>query len=106
MQIKTTNLIIKYGQKVIINEGTNEIPSFAFIQPLRKDEQSALYEDYNDSNAEQYLYIGLPSTPLDDSGSMTIKIGGETYSIVKAESVKISGKSIYERAVLEKESNN
>lgn len=103
MQNKTKNLIIKYGQEVIIDDGTNEITSFAFIQPLRKDEQSALYGDYNNSDAEQYLYIGIPSNPLDDDGSMVIKSENQTYSIIKSESVQLSGKAVYERAVLEKQ---
>lgn len=103
MQIKATDLIEKYGQPITIFDGTSEIESFAFIQPLRMDEQSALYGDYNDSGAEQYLYIGLPMTLLGDSTTdVVVRSYGKDYSVIKAESVILSNEIIYERAVLER----
>ncbi len=102
MQIKATDLIEKYGQPITIFDGTSEIESFAFIQPLRMDEQSALYGDYNDSGAEQYLYIGLPTTLLGDNTNVVVRSYGKDYSVIKAESVILSNEIIYERAVLER----
>ncbi len=103
MQIRATDLIEKYGQPITIFYGTSETESFAFIQPLRMDEQSALYGDYNDSGAEQYLYIGLPTTLLgDNTTDVVVRSYGKDYSVIKAESVILSNEIIYERAVLER----
>ncbi len=101
----TKSLIYRYGQKITV-EIPNENPktSRAFIQPLRSDYQSALYEDYQtDAMNEQYLYIGIPNVKLVNAPSGTlIKTDSETYTIKKIENVVVSGKVIYERAVLEK----
>lgn len=101
----TKSLIYRYGQKITV-EIPNENPktSRAFIQPLRSDYQSALYEDYQtDAMNEQYLYIGIPNVKLVNAPSGTlIKTDLDTYTIKKIENVIVSGKVIYERAVLEK----
>ena len=103
MQIEAKNLIKKYGQKILISKNEVTAESFAFIQPLRADDQSELYGDYNPENAEQYLYIGLPDCEISDSGDTTIIFDNENYSVVKSESVWLSDKIIYNRAVLEKQ---
>ena len=103
MQIDARNLIKKYGQPITITQSGKVTKSYAFIQPLRADDQSNLYGDYNTLNTEQYLYIGLPDHEIDDSGNTTITCRNEDYSVVKAESVLLSNKVIYNRAVLEKQ---
>lgn len=102
MQVKATDIIKKYGQPVIIIDGASETESFAFIQPLRMDEQSALYGDYNSSGAEQYLYIGLPTILLSKITNAIVRSYGKDYIVIKAESVILSGEVVYERAVLER----
>lgn len=103
VQIEASNLIKKYGQKITISKSGQAIKSSAFIQPLRADEQSELYGDYNQNQVEQYLYIGLPDCEIDDSGNTTVIFDNENYSVVKSESVWLSNKIIYTRAVLEKQ---
>lgn len=103
VQIEASNLIKKYGQKITISKSGQTIKSSAFIQPLRADDQSELYGDYNPQNVEQYLYIGLPDCDIDDSGNTTITFENENYSVVKSESVWLSNRKIYNRAVLEKQ---
>ena len=103
MQIEAKNLIIKYGQKITVSKSGENIKSSAFIQPLRADEQSELYGDYNEDGVEQYLYIGLPDCDIDDSGNTTITFDNENYSVVKSESVWLSNRKIYNRAILEKQ---
>lgn len=101
----TKSLIYRYGQKITIEiPNENSKASRAFIQPLRSDYQSALYEDYQtDAMNEQYLYIGIPNIKLVNAPTDTlIKTDSDTYIIKKVENVIISGKVIYERAVLEK----
>lgn len=101
----TKSLIYRYGQKITIEiPNNNPKISRAFIQPLRSDYQSALYEDYQtDAMNEQYLYIGIPSVKIVNAPSGTlIKTDSDTYTIKKSENVVVSGKVIYERAVLEK----
>ncbi len=105
MQIEAKTLIKKYGQKITVSGNSKDLQSFAFIQPLRADDQSTLYDDYNQNNVEQYLYIGLPDCPIDDSGDTTITFDNQNYSVVKSESVMLSNKIIYNRAVLEKQQN-
>lgn len=103
MQIEAKYLIKKYGQEITVSKGGKTLKSFAFIQPLRADEQSELYGDYNPQSVEQYLYIGLPDCDIDDSGNTTITFNSENYSVIKSESVWLSNKIIYNRAVLEKQ---
>ncbi len=103
MQIEAKSLIKKYGQKITVSKSGENIKSSAFIQPLRADDQSTLYDDYNKNDVEQYLYIGLPSCDIDDLGNTTITFDNENYSVVKSESVWLSNKKIYNRAVLEKQ---
>ena len=102
--VKTS--ILKYGQTITLIDGNEEIVSTskAFIQPLRSDYQSPLYEDYQeDKSIEQFLYIGLPEVDLINMPSETlIKTDDMTYTIKKVENVYLSEKVIYERAVLEK----
>lgn len=101
----TKALISRYGQKIVIEiPENNPKTSKAFIQPLRSDYQSALYGDYQtEDTVEQYLYIGIPDNKLINAPSETlIKTDSDTYVIKKMENVNISGKVIYERAVLEK----
>ena len=105
MQIEAKSLIKKYGQKITVSRNGKTVKSFAFIQPLRADEQSGLYGDYNDQSVEQYLYIGLPDCEIDDSGNTTITFNNQNYSVVKSESVWLSNNIIYNRAVLEKQQN-
>ncbi|MBR2579478.1 MAG: hypothetical protein IKE41_05020 [Clostridia bacterium] len=105
MKVDAKTLIRKYGQPITITVNSVKSASFAFIQPLRMDEQSSLYGDYNPSDVEQYLYIGLPDFTFDDPENTIITFNGETYSVVKSESVWLSGVIIYERAVLEKTGN-
>ncbi len=102
MQTEAINLIKKYGQKITVSQSGKTVKSFAFIQPLRADEQSGLYSDYNEDNVEQYLYIGLPDCEIDDSGNTTITFNNQNYSVIKSESVWLSNKIIDNRAVLEK----
>lgn len=102
MQIEAKSLIKRYGQRITVSKSGKDTESFAFIQPLRADDQSTLYDDYNKDNVEQYLYIGLPDCPIDDSGGTTITFDNQIYSVVKSESVWLSNKIIYNRAVLEK----
>jgi len=102
MRIETIKLIKLYGQKIIIDYGDSEKNTYAFIQPLRKDEQSALYADYlNNNQDEQYLYIGLPENDICSHSESTITADNVEYKIIKAEKVFFSNKVIYERAVLE-----
>ena len=103
LQIDARNLIKKYGQPITITQSGKITKSYAFIQPLRADDQSNLYGDYNPLNNEQYLYIGLPDHELDDSGDMVITCKNDNYSVIKAESVLLSNQVIYNRAVLEKQ---
>lgn len=103
VQIEASNLIKKYGQKITISKSGQTIKSSAFIQPLRADEQSNLYDDYNQNKVEQYLYIGLPDCEIDDSGNTTVSFDNENYSVVKSESVWLSNRIIYNRAVMEKQ---
>lgn len=103
MQIDARNLIKKYGQPITITQNGKTTKSSAFIQPLRADDQSTLYGDYNTSDVEQYLYIGLPDHEIDDSGNTVISFKNENYSVIKAESVWLSNRIIYNRAVLEKQ---
>ena len=103
MQIEAITLIKKYGQKITVSQNGETVQSFAFIQPLRADEQSELYGDYNPQSVEQYLYIGLPDCNIDDSGNTTITFDNQNYSVVKSESVWLSNRIIYNRAVLEKQ---
>ena len=103
LQIDAKSLIKKYGQPITITQNGKITKSYAFIQPLRADDQSNLYGDYNDLSTEQYLYIGLPDRQIDDSGNTVITLKNENYSVIKAESVLLSNKVIYNRAVLEKQ---
>ncbi len=103
MNIEAKGLIKKYGQKITVLKNKKTIKTSAFIQPLRADEQSVLYDDYNKNNVEQYLYIGLPDCEIDDSGNTTIIFNNQNYSVVKSESVMLSNRIIYNRAVLEKQ---
>jgi len=103
VQIEAKSLIKKYGQRITVSKNGKAVTSFAFIQPLRADDQSNLYGDYNENGVEQYLYIGLPDCPIDDSGGTTIIFNNENYSVTKSESVWLSNKIIYNRAVLEKQ---
>ncbi len=105
MNIRTRNLISKYGQKIQVTKDNKKtyIHTKAFIQPLRCDMQSELYGDYTDSqNVEQYLYIGLSETNLSNSEDAIVIVDNIDYKIKKAEEVIFSGKVLYERAVLEK----
>lgn len=102
MKVDAKMLIKKYGQPITITINSVKKASFAFIQPLRMEEQSSLYGDYNPSDVEQYLYIGLPEYNFNDPENTVITSGNDNYSIVKSESVWLSGRIIYERAVLEK----
>lgn len=105
MKTRVETLISKFGQSVDITmskEKNSIIKVKAFIQPLRSNIQSELYEDYRDSDkTEQNLYIGLPGTNLSDNPSATLNFGGKNYAIKKVEKVNVLGKDIYERAVIE-----
>ena len=104
MKTRVETLISKFGQSVDItmSKEKNPIKVKAFIQPLRSNIQSDLYEDYSDSDkTEQNLYIGLPDTNLSDNPSATLTFGGKNYAIKKVEKVNVLGKDIYERAVIE-----
>ncbi len=104
MKARVETLISKFGQSVDIttSKEKNPIKVKAFIQPLRSNIQSELYEDYRDSDkTEQNLYIGLPGTNLSDNPSATLTFGGKNYAIKKVEKVNVLGKDIYERAVIE-----
>lgn len=100
MLVSAEKLIKKYGNEIIINNGTESKKSYAIIQCLRSDDQSSLYGDYNSQNHEQYLYIGVPNK-LSGIVSPTITYDGKTYTVIKLEKVIVSGKTVYERAVLE-----
>ena len=107
METEAKRLILQYGQPITITKSPADAPEStqAFIQPLRWDGQSALYGDYADTeNTEQFLYIGPPNFPLSTYPSTTvITAENQNYIIKKAESVYLSGQRVYERAVLEKE---
>lgn len=107
MQIEAKKLISLYGQDITINSNSLSVPisTKAFIQPLRSDYQSDMYGDYRETeNEEQFLYIGLPEYSLSSySENVTITSKNKTYVIKKSESVNLSGKPIYERAVLEEQ---
>ena len=99
------NTISLYGKTVtILDANKNTISSTkAFIQPLRSDYQSPLYEDYQqDKSVEQFLYIGLPEVNLNQLPSGTlIQSGSKIYAIKMSETVYLSEDVVYERAVLE-----
>lgn len=107
METEAKMLILRYGQPITITKSLTGTPEStqAFIQPLRWDGQSPLYGDYEDTaHTEQFLYIGPPNFPISTYPSTTIiKAENQNYIIKKAESVYLSGQRIYERAVLEKE---
>lgn len=100
------NSIEQYGKTISVTtaDGAEVSTPKAFIQPLRSDYQSPLYEDYqNDKSTEQFLYIGLPETNLSDMPSGTLlKSDSNVYEIKMIEKVYISEEVAYERAVLEK----
>ena len=105
-------LISSYGQSIAVtftdaSSKSKLIKSRAFIQPLRSDEQSPLYGDYNSSNTtEQFLYIGKADVKLYACPEGTlIETASGKYKIKKAENVCLGKKVIYERAVLEVYSN-
>ncbi len=107
MKTRARILISNYGQSITVKRSENDKPfnAKAFIQPLRKDDQSDLYGDYVDNknqNVEQYLYIGYPETKLSSAPNAIITVDNQNYFIKKAEEVVFSDKVLYERAVLEK----
>lgn len=106
MEEKTKKLINNFGQDITIKESENDDPIYAkaFIQPLRCDYQSEMYGDYVDNPGdEQFLYIGLPDYPISTYPITTvITSNGQDYTIKKAETVYLSNRPMYERAVLEK----
>ena len=80
MKSRVETLISKFGQNVEIalSKEKNSIKAKAFIQPLRSNMQSELYEDYRDSGkTEQHLYIGSPNINLSDTPSATLTFGGK-----------------------------
>ncbi len=107
METEASILILRYGQSITIKKSSADAPenTRAFIQPLRWDGQSPLYGDYAETeNTEQFLYIGPPSFQLSTYPATTvITAENQNYIIKKAESVYLSDQRIYERAVLEKE---
>ncbi len=106
-------LISNYGQHITVTftdstgGKSKSIKSRAFIQPLRSDDQSPLYGDYNSSiTTEQFLYIGKADVKLCSCPEGTvIETASGIYEIKKAENVYLGKKAIYERAVLEIHSN-
>ena len=104
MEMEIKMLLSRYGRQITITKSSTDTPIIteAFIQPLRSDNQSALYGDYADGT-EQYVCIVSADIPLSTYPSTTvITAGSQNYIIKKAEGVYLSGKRIYERAVLEK----
>ena len=64
MKTRARILISNYGQDIIVKKSENDesIYTQAFIQPLRCDQQSELYGDYDKKNAfdvEKYLNHNL-----------------------------------------------
>ncbi len=104
MKTRARILISNYGQDIIVKKSENDEPIYtqAFIQPLRCDQQSELYGDYDKKNAEQYLYIGLPEIKLSSAPNAVIIVDNQNYVIIKVEEVIFSNRVLYERAVLEK----
>lgn len=117
MIINITKLILQYGQDITIkiNNNINNtqeiINTKSIIQALRSDFQSDLYGDYqdtNNNNTEQYLYIGpsnINLTNLIKNNNIIINTNSEDYIIKKIEQVFLSGDCVYERGVLEKNTN-
>jgi hypothetical protein len=100
------SMLARYGIPVWIKPENSEqtVECRAFLQPLQfkaKPISNEIGMPAGNPDKSYWLYIGSALQRLDQQFGMIIRTTGQSYLVIKAQSVSLGGEVLYIRAVLQ-----